>query len=575
MFRIVMSHVYGGARWCFFLAPLIMLGEVFCDLQQPTLMAQIIDQGLRQHNLPLILHYTGLMALFAVLGLIFGGSCGALGSYASLKMGEALRSHLLQVALNDRRPAGLAPATVITRITNDVTQMQNLVMMVTRGLVRSPMLLFGGIVMSTLVCPDLAPILWVVMPILVIFLVWTVWRSVPKYTAMQRAVDEINQIMRENLQGAKTVKAYVLEDHELTQFSTDNQRLQTTSQTAAMATVMLSPVIQLMLNLSVVVALGYGGTLVVSRTISTGEIMAFVNYLIQITSAMIQTVTIITAFSRAITSATRVQAVLDAEPAENLPAPTANDPVTSELTFDRVTFGYQASRPILDRISFNVPAGHWLGIIGATGAGKSSIVNLLTRQYDQYQGTITIGGVDIQKLSLATVHAKVAVALQASPLFSGTVRSNLTYGAPSVSDRNLAVATTTAAASDFIAERPGALDAPVEQAGKNFSGGQRQRLNLARALAADPDILVLDDATSAVDQRTNADIKAALQVQRARRTTIIISQRVTNVMDCDQILVLDQGRLVARGTHAELLRRSDFYHDIVQTQLGGAEHGHA
>lgn len=238
-------------------------------------------------------------------------------------------------------------------------------------------------------------------------------------------------------------------------------------------------------------------------------------------------------------------------------------------------FGYQQSRPILDHVSFTVPDGQWLGIIGATGAGKSTLINLLTRRFDDYHGTIKIGGVDIQQMALSTVHAAVAVALQDSLLFSGTVRSNLTYGRPAATDAELTNATAIADAQPFIAQLPAKYDAPVEQAGKNFSGGQRQRLNLARAIVPTTDILVLDDATSAVDQTTNAAIKSRLREQRADKTTLIISQRVTNVIDCDQILVLNNGRLEAIGTHAELMQQSAFYRQLVTTQLGGAADANA
>ncbi len=250
MFAIIMHHTHGRARWAFFLAPLIMLGEVSCDLQQPTLMSQIIDTGLAHGDGQYVLHHALLMLMFAVLGLICGATCGTLGSYASLKMGESLRAEMLQIALSSRDAAGLKPATLITRITNDVTQMQNLVMMVTRGMVRAPMLLLGGIVMSTLVCPDLAPILFIIMPILVIFILIVMRRSLPLYTQMQAAVDRVNRGMRENLQGAKTIKSYVLEDHQFAEFKQANQNLQTTSLNAAMATVTLAPVIQLLLNLA-------------------------------------------------------------------------------------------------------------------------------------------------------------------------------------------------------------------------------------------------------------------------------------------------------------------------------------
>ncbi|MFC6177088.1 ABC transporter ATP-binding protein [Companilactobacillus huachuanensis] len=570
MFRIVMQHIHGKARLFFFLAPLIMLGEVFSDLQQPTLMSQIIDQGLAKGDSSFVIHHALLMLMFAVIGVTFGSSCGFLGSYASLKMGESLRSHMLEIALKNRQANGLAPATLITRITNDVIQMQNLVMIVTRSMVRAPMLLLGGIVMSIIVCPDLAPILLVIMPFLVIFILLIVRRSIPKYTKMQQSVDQVNQVMRENLQGAKTVKAYVLENHQLEQFSRQNQELQNNSQSAAMATVILSPIIQLMLNLGVVVALAYGGDLAISKTISDGQIIAFVNYMIQITSAMIMTVNIITSFSRAITSSARVQDVLDESESEELPVVNDEKPADDSISFKDVSFGYSTSKPILDKVNFQIKSGQWLGIIGATGSGKSSLINLLTRQFDDYSGQIKIGGVNIQDMSLDSVHQEVAVALQDSLLFSGTVKSNLIYGG-AASDTVLKRATQVSQAFDFIQNLPKKYLAPVEQAGKNFSGGQRQRLNLSRAIVPNSKILVLDDATSAVDQSTNAQIKHNLKQLRTNKTTLIISQRVTNVMDCDEIIVLEDGKLTASGTHKELLKKSSFYRSLIQTQLGDVD----
>lgn len=570
-----MQHIHGKARLSFFLAPLIMLGEVFCDLQQPTLMSKIIDQGLAKGDLNFVIQHALLMLMFAILGLIFGGSCGALGSFASLKMGESLRSHLLRVSLNDRQPKTLSPATLITRITNDVTQMQNLVMMVTRGLVRSPMLLFGGVVMSIIICPDLAPILGVIMPILIIFLIIVVRKSIPKYTKTQQSVDTVNKVMRENLQGAKTIKSYVLENHQLHQFTQQNHNLQQKSQSAALATVILSPVIQLMLNFGVIIAIGYGGSLAISNTISDGQIIAFVNYMIQITNAMIQTVNIITAFSRAITSSTRVQAVLNLAKTEVIENETVKIPSGSGIEFEKVSFGYAEGEPILDDLNFQVKDGQWLGIIGETGSGKSSVINLLTRKYDQYQGEIKIGGIDIQKLSLEDVHKKVAVALQDSLLFSGNILSNLTYGDSTATQESINQASIVSMSKEFIQKLPEKFQTDVEQAGKNFSGGQRQRLNIARSLVPNPDILVLDDATSAVDQSTNAKIKQRLEKLRHNKTTIIISQRVTNIMDCDQIIVLKNGRLISQGTHQELLKQSDFYRQLVKTQMGDVNFGHA
>ncbi|WP_203623260.1 MULTISPECIES: ABC transporter ATP-binding protein [unclassified Lacticaseibacillus] len=569
MFKILMQNMHGKVRLTFFLAPLVMLIEVFCDLQQPTMMADIVDSGLAKGDMQFVLKTAALMLMFALIGICAGGGSGVLGNYASLHMGQSLRTKMLTIALNSRAAGGLPPATLITRITNDVTQMQNLVMMMTRGMVRAPMLMLGGVVMSTLVSPRLAPILFVILPVLLVYTLLVMRRSLPFYTDMQNKTDNMNRVMRENLQGAKTIKAFVLEKHQQDQFTQTNTALLNSSVRASMATVPLAPVIQFLLNLGVVIALAYGGTLDVGGVILDGQIIAFINYMIQITNAMVMTVNIITAFSRAITSATRVQAVLSEQAGEMQVGSAAGAPQDSSVTFDHVSFGYDQSKPILDGISFAVPSGQWLGIIGTTGSGKSTLINLLTRGFDDYTGTIKIGGVDTQQLDLAAVHHKVTVATQDAMLFSGTVRHNLTFGDKAATDAELAAGAHLADADEFIDPLPKRYDAPVEQGGKNFSGGQRQRLNIARAAVPDPDILVFDDATSAVDQTTNARIQQRLVQHRRGRTTLIISQRVANLLQCDQILVMQEGRLAARGTHQELLASSPFYAQLVETQLGG------
>lgn len=485
-------------------------------------------------------------------------------------MGAKLREHMLTVALASRKIGGLEPATIITRITNDVTQMQNLVMMLTRSLVRSPMWLLGGMIMSVVVSPQLAWILFIIMPLLMAFMFYIVYRSIPLFTVAQQKIDQLNRVMRENLNGIKTIKSYVLEPGQYQQFKVANAQLRDQSERAQRSTIIMSPVIMLMLNLGVVLALYLGGHKFAVGGITDGQIIAFINYMIQITNAMINMVNTITTFSRASTSATRVRAVLDEAEATETKA-TAELPASSSVTFDHVSFGYSDRDDIIKDVSFKVADGQWLGIIGTTGAGKSTLINLLTKLLTGYRGTIKIGGQDIGTIRADALHAKITVAVQDSTLFAGTVAENLRYGAPDANQAALQTAATVAQAEDFILAKDNGYDATVEQMGRNFSGGQRQRLNIARALTPDPDILVLDDATSAVDQATNAQIRTALTASRKNRTMVIISQRLTNVMACDQIIVLQNGRITDKGTHAQLMRTSQFYQELAATQLHAKE----
>jgi ABC-type multidrug transport system fused ATPase/permease subunit len=566
MLKTIWQHMHGLVRVCFILAPIVMLGEVFCDLQQPTLMAKILDNGLGHGDMQYVVHTAILMLVYAIVGLVCGSGCGALANYASLHMGAKLREHMLRIALASRRIGGLEPATIITRITNDVTQMQNLVMMLTRSLVRSPMWLLGGMIMSVVVSPQLAWILFIIMPLLMAFMFYIVYRSIPLFTVAQQKIDQLNRVMRENLNGIKTIKSYVLEPGQYEQFKHANTELRDQSEHAQRSTIIMSPVIMLMLNLGVVLALYLGGHKFAVGQITDGQIIAFINYMIQITNAMINMVNTITTFSRASTSATRVRAVLDEE--DNSQHGQAKVmPASSTVAFNHVSFGYQGRDDIIKDVSFEVADGQWLGIIGTTGSGKSTLINLLTKLLTDYQGTIAIGGQDIRSLQADALHDKITVAVQDSTLFSGTVADNLRYGAPEADDSALQAATATAQATDFIMTKDDGFAATVEQMGRNFSGGQRQRLNIARALTPNPDILVLDDATSAVDQTTNAQIRRALTSSRRHKTTLIISQRLTNVMDCDKIIVLQNGRITNSGTHDELMRTSKFYQQLAATQL--------
>lgn len=569
MLKIIWQHTNKFQRVCLFVAPLIMLMEVFCDLQQPTLMAHIVDKGLVSGGRLGIIIQTGVtMVLFAIGGLLSGAGCNAFGSLASLGMGQQLRNHLMTLALTARNGHEMSTPTLITRITNDVIQMQNLVMTLTRSMIRAPFLLLGGVVMSFIISPRLAWILVVVVPILLIFMILVIRRSVPLFTTVQQAIDKINRVMRETLLGIKTVKSYVLEDQQYNAFNQTNDRVKESSIVAQQSIIILSPVVILALNISVVAALWFGGRLHAENAITNGQIIAFVNYMIQITNAMINTVNTVSSLSRAQTATIRINEILQLK-REPVQTPTIATPKLSSVQFNQVSFAYQDGENVLNDVSFELDSGQKMGIIGTTGSGKTTLVNLITRLYDPTSGSIKLGGIDIRDLTIAQIRRKVAVALQTSTLFSGTITSNLRYGKVDATEAQLQEAARAADADAFIQQRDAGYLATVDQRGNNFSGGQKQRLNIARALIAQPDILILDDVTSAVDLATDARIQRAIRQTRRDRTTIMISQRVSAIMDSDLILVLDHGAVMGMGTHQQLMQRSAFYRSIAIDQLGG------
>lgn len=568
MIRLIFQHTKGKALFCFFAAPLVMLIEVFSDLQQPTLMAKIVDNGVAKGDGHYIL-VTGLVMVgFAIFGAIGGVGCGVLANYAALQMGGKLRVHLMGkiMTLSATNIDQLETSSLITRITNDVNQMQTLVTTLTRGLVRAPFLSIGGIIMAFIVSPKLAWILIIVIPILILFMAIVIAKSIPLFTIMQQKIDGINRVMRESLLGIRTIKALTLEKHQNAQFKETNEALQKSSVAAQHTTILLSPVVSLFMNLSIVAVLWLGGRLSMNHAIENGQIIAFVNYMIQITNALVNTINTVTTLSRAKSSADRVIEVLTTTPAiqqaKKVPLIPNND-----IQFENVDFRYNNQEYALKNINFIVPAGKKLGIIGSTGSGKTTVLSLLARLYEPTSGDITLGGVNIKEIPAETLHQKLAISLQDSTLFSGTVAENLRYGKVNASDEEVKKAEDIADATEFLNRMPDGENSWVEQRGKNFSGGQKQRLNIARALVANPDILILDDTLSAVDLATDARIQRSLHTLK-NKTIIMVAQRVASIMDSDQILVMDEGKIQAAGTHQELLKKSKLYQTIAVSQLG-------
>lgn len=561
------------------LAPLLMLVEVFMDLLQPKLMADIVNNGVMKGDISYI-RETGLLMLgIALVGLVGGIGCSIYSSIASQHFGADLRKDVFAKVQSfsfqnlDRFQAG----SLVTRLTNDVVQMQNLVQMTLRILVRAPFLAIGSCVMAYLISPRLALILAVAVPVLFVTQYMLIRSSFPMFAKVQGKLDGVNTVLQENLSGIRVVKAFVRSAYENSRFGKANADFTEIAIKASRIVAINMPIMMFIMNASIVAVLWYGGGLNWEGSLQIGDLIAFINYVTQLLSSLLMVGMMMVAVSRAKASADRVREVLETEP-DIKDAPHAKDGVirAGRVEFDRVSFGYDSAQRgyELTEISFSAEPGQTVAILGATGSGKSSLVSLISRLYDASEGRIRIDGDDIRDLQLGHLRTKVATVLQQSILFSGTVRDNIRYGKPDASQEEVEEAAQAAQAHEFISQMPDGYDSIIGQRGVNLSGGQKQRVSIARALLTRPAVLILDDSTSAVDLGTESRIQRALKELMSSSTTIVIAQRISSVMDADRILVMEDGRIVAQGTHAELMRTSAVYQDIYQSQLGKEEMSH-
>ncbi|GAP15708.1 ABC-type multidrug transport system, ATPase and permease component [Longilinea arvoryzae] len=570
MLNLINKYLKGPARFFAVLAPLTMLVEVFMDLQQPTLMSDIIDVGVANGDMAYILRIGLKMVAFAVIGFIGGASCSLFACKAGVSMSGELRQALFEKiqSLSFSEIDHFKTSSLITRMTNDVIQVQNMLLMMLRIMVRSPLLCLGGIVMSYLLSPQLSLIFCVILPILIVSIYFVLLKSIPVFTQVQIRLDRVNTVMRENLLGIRVVKSLALEPKQFERFTGVNDALTEKSIQAQNMTFLLMPVVTLLMNASTVFILWAGGNMVILHNFEVGKIMAFVNYMVQITNSLMMTIGLVINISRAQASAERIDEVFATQPTiREDPRPQA--PGNYDIEFRNVSFRYgQSGEPVLKNLSFTVRQGETLGIIGATGSGKSSLVNLIPRLYDVNTGQVLLGNVDIRKVGLEELRRNIGIVMQESILFWGTIQSNLCYGDENASENDLIRASADAQALDFIQALPQAFESPVEQRGRNFSGGQKQRLSIARTLLKKPKILILDDASSALDLKTESKLRAALIARARGSTLIVIAQRISAVMEADQILVLDHGEISAVGNHSELLQTSEIYRSIAVSQLG-------
>ncbi|WP_248929150.1 ABC transporter ATP-binding protein [Paenibacillus hamazuiensis] len=558
------------------LAPLLMLLEVYMDLLQPKLMASIVNDGVMKGDLQHIQHTGGFMLLYALIGLIGGVGCTVFSSKASQYFGADLRKALYRHVQTfsfgnlDRFKAG----SLVTRLTGDIVQVQNLVQMTLRIFVRAPFLALGSVVMALTISPRLALVLAVSIPILFVVLYWLIRLSFPLFANVQAKLDAVNNVLQENLSGIRVVKAFVRADYERSRFGDANQDYTDMALKAARMIALNMPLMMLIMNFSIVAVLWFGAAQTWSGSLQVGDLIAFLNYVMQVLASLLMVGMMLMNVSRAKASADRINEVFAAnsEIAERTDA--RDDAIRfGKIEFDRVSFAYgaEAKEIVLSDISFTAEPGQTIAILGATGSGKSSLVGLIPRLYDASGGRVLIDGTDVRDISLRHLRSRIGMVLQQSILFTGTIRDNIRFGKPDASQEEVEAAAKAAQAHDFIMGFPDGYDTELGQKGVNLSGGQKQRISIARALLVRPKVLILDDSTSAVDLGTESRIQKALRELMAGSTCVLIAQRISSVLDADLILVLEDGRIVARGTHRELMAQSPVYQDIYKSQLGKEE----
>lgn len=566
----LLKYIKGSAIIYTILAPLMMFIEVIMDLNQPKLMSDIIDIGVANGDITYVLNVGFKMIVVAFIGILGGMLCGVFSTLASMNMGKNMRQGLFNKiqSLSFSEIDQFKTSSFITRLTNDVTQVQNMVMMALRGMVRSPLICLGGIIMSLSISVKLSMIFLVVIPLIILSVTVITAKSTPFFTAMQKKIDNVNLVMRENLLGVRVVKAFAIEDKVKERFSYANDDLMSTSIKAQSVTILLWPLVTLIMNLSVVAILWFGGNYVNKGSLEIGKIMAFINYLVQIMSSLNMLVMIIINFYRAKVSASRINEVLDVESSitDKEDAKKINK---FNIEFKDVYFKYNKDGDyVLKGISFKAEEGEKIGIIGATGSGKSTLISLIPRLYDTSSGTVMIGNEDVKNLKINELRSLIGVVLQDTTLFSGSIEDNLKFGKEDATEEMMISSVKDAQAFEFINANNEGFNREVGQRGKNLSGGQKQRISIARTLIKNPKILILDDSSSALDMATEAKLQKSIKNRMKNSTIFLIAQRISAVKDSDKIIVLDNGEIVAIGNHEELIKECDIYRSIAISQLG-------
>ena len=557
------------------LTPVTIVGEVLMELLIPTIMAMIIDKGIKNGDIGYVAKMGGIMIAMSLLSLAFGALAGRFAAVAGMGFSKNLRAKLFEKvqSFSFSNVDKFSSSSLITRLTTDVTNTQNAFMMVIRMAIRSPIMFIGAIIMAVRINGELSLVLLIVLPLLALALVLIISKAFPKFLAMLEKYDAMNSRVQENLIGIRVVKAFVREKYEKDNFFNTADIVRKAQVSAEKLIIMNMPVMQIAMYTSIVAVLWFGGNMAVNGTMGTGQLASFITYITQILMSlmMLSMIFIMLVISRA--SIQRISEVLDEEPSIKDCENSTEKVTDGSVRFENVSFSYfdDMNNLALENINLDIKSGETIGIIGGTGSSKTSLVQLIPRLYDTTSGTVYVGGKDVKSYSLDELRNNVAMVLQKNVLFSGTIRDNLKWGDENASDAEIIDACKSACADDFVQSFPDGYDTDMGQGGVNVSGGQKQRLCIARALLKKPKIIILDDSTSAVDTATDSNIRKAFREKLSDTTTFIIAQRISSVQDADRIIVMDNGKINGIGTHEELLENNEIYREVYESQQKGAE----
>ena len=582
MLKKLGSYARPYSKWIA-LGVLCSAAEAIFELLIPLVMADIVNIGIETADQDYILRKGVLMACMAIISLCFGLGSAAFSSVAGQGFGAELRraeyEHIQDFAFSNIEK--FSTASLVTRLTNDVNNMQMTLMMGMRLLVRAPVMLVAALVLALRLSRQLSNVFLAAIPLLLVMIALILTKAGPLFRSLQERTDALNLVVQENLTGIRVVKSFVREDHEEEKFARRSDALKDSSLRAFGMVIINMPIMMLIIYSTIIAVMWFGGKMVYAGTLPVGDLTAFFTYITQILMSLMMVSMMFMMMTRSIACARRIVEVLDEKPAitdDTAKGDTAKGDASVEngsIDFDHVSFKYHETSLewVLENINLHIPSGATVGILGGTGSGKTTLVSLIPRLYQVQEGTVSVGGRPVADYTMEHLRESVSVVLQKNTLFSGTIRENLLWGDPDATEEQLWAACRAACADEFLEKMPDGLDTDLGQGGVTVSGGQKQRLCIARAILKRPKVLILDDSTSAVDTATDAKIRQAFRQDLPGTTKLIIAQRVTSVMDADLILVMDHGRIAAQGTHEELMKTCEIYREVYESQQEGVSIG--